>query len=258
MLMVWLVAGCSTLVRPADVPPVPRPCGQVYSAQLCLAMTDEAASRSGRTRDDVVAIDVVDFPTTQGGVLITRSGGGFNVRLNFKDGTAGDEPMCVGVGSGAACMDVPRLEARTSVGDGGGYHDVPCADDAPPGTCGKPLPTFEPAALAAARPLSLATFQVPIDHRGAYEVPLGEALLPNGIVSVATFAFVDDWPFDVSLKDGVATIRLRSLEPDGKPFENYHEHGWRPGVERSEAILVFEILWSKPGAVLKIRDVVVR
>ncbi len=62
----------------------------------------------------------------------------------------------------------------------------------------------------------------------------------------------------MSLKDGVASIRLRSLEPDGKPFENYYEHGWRPGVERVEAILVFEVLWSEPGAVLSIRDVVVR
>lgn len=254
IVFAWFMAACSA----ATDAPTPQPCDQLYSAQLCLAMTDEAASRSGRTRDDVTAIAIVQFPTTQDGVLITRSGGGFNARLTFTDGTTRDEPMCVGVGSGAACMDVPRLEARTSVGDGGGYHDVPCPDNASPGSCGKPLPTFEPAAVAAARPLSVAWFPIPIDHAGLYEVPLGEALLPNGIVSTASFAFVEDWADDVSLKDGVASIRLRSLEPDGKPFQNYYEHGWRPGVERVEAVLAFDVLWFERGALLDIRDVVVR
>jgi hypothetical protein len=106
--------------------------------------------------------------------------------------------------------------------------------------------------------LSVARFQIPIDHVGAYEVSLGKASLANGVASLASFAFVDDWPLDVSLKGGVAQIGLRSLEPDGKPFQNYYDHGWRPGVERVEAVLVFEVLWSAPGAVLAIRDVLVR
>jgi hypothetical protein len=255
MLIGWLVAGCSTL---ADAPPSPQACGQVYDTQRCLAMTDEAASRSARMRDDVTAIDIVPFPTTRDGVLITRSGGGFNVRLTFRDGVTTETPMCVGIPSGPACMDVPRLEARSSVGEGGGYHDVPCPDGSPPHSCGTPLPTFEPAAIAAARPLSVARFPIPIDHVGAYEVPLGEASLPNGVVTVASFAFVDGWPLDLSLKEGVAQIELRSLEPDGKPFQNYYDHGWRPGVERVEAVLVFDVLWFENGAVLGIRDVVVR
>jgi hypothetical protein len=155
-------------------------------------------------------------------------------------------------------MDVPQIEARSSVEDGGGYHDVPCPDGSPPHSCGTPLPTIEAAAVAAARPLSVARFSIPIDHIGTYEVSLGEASLPNGVASVASFAFVDGWPIDVSLKDGVAQIGLRSLEPDGKPFQNYYDHGWRPGDERVEAILVFHVLWFEKGAVLAIRDVVVR
>ncbi len=98
----------------------------------------------------------------------------------------------------------------------------------------------------------------PIDHLGAYEVSLGEASLANGIASMASFEFVDDWPLDVSLKDGVAQIGLRSLEPDGKPFQNYFTHGWRPGAERVEAVLVFQVLRFEKGAALGIRDVVVR
>jgi len=252
----WLVAGCGIF---AAAPLTPQPCGQVYSVPRCLAMTDEAASRSGKTRDDVTAIVIVPDPPPPDGILVTRGGAAaIKVRLTFKDGTSRDARMCGGIPYGTACMDAPRLEARTSVGEGGGYHDVPCPDGSPPHSCGTPLPTLEAAAVAAARPLSVVRFPIPIDHVGAYDVSLGEASLPNGVASVASFAFVDDWPVDVSLKDGVAQIEIRSLEPDGKPFQNYYDHGWRPGVERVEAVLVFDVLWFEKGAVLAIRDVVVR
>jgi hypothetical protein len=256
LLVAGSIASCSAIVgaSPAD----PQSCREVYSTQTCLAMTDEAASRSHRTRDDVTAIDIVQFPTRdQNGALITRSGGGFFARLTFSDGTTIDQAMCVGIPSGPACMDEPRLEARSSIDRGGGYHDVPCPDGSAPNTCGTPLPTLEPAAVAGARPLSVARFKVPIDHVGAYEVPLGEVVLPNGIATIASFEFADPWPLDVSLGEGVAQINLRSLEPDGKPFQNYFDHGWRPGVERAEAVLVFDILWFKKGAVLDIRDIAV-
>jgi hypothetical protein len=256
LLVAASIGACSAVAgeSPAD----PQPCGEVYSTQTCLAMTDEAASRTGRTRNDVIGILIVPLPTTENGVLITRSGSGFNARLTFTDGTTSDEPMCGGIPSGPACMAVPRLQARSIVEEGGGYHDVPCPDGSPPHSCGTPLPTLQPAAIAAARPLLVERFQIPIDHVGTFEVPLGEASLPNGVATAASFGFVDLWPLDVSLKDGVAQVELRSLEPDGKPFQNYFDHGWRPGVERAEAVLVFEVLWSAPGAILGIRDVVVR
>lgn len=256
LLVAGSIAGCSAV--PGEPPADPQPCGQIYSAQRCLAMTDEAASRSGRTRDDVTGILVVPYPTAKNGVLITRSGGGFNVRLTFTDGTSSDAPMCGGIPSGPACMDAPHLEARSIIEDGGGYHDVPCPDGSPPHTCGTPLPTLEPAAVAASRPLLVSRIPIPIDHVGGYEVWLGEASLANGVATEASFAFMDDWPLDVSLKDGVAQIDLRSLEPDGKPFQNYFDHGWRGGVEHVEAVLVFDVLWFEKGAALDIRDVVVR
>jgi hypothetical protein len=257
LLVAGSIVGCSAFVGESAA--TPQPCGEVYGAQRCLAMTDEAASRSHRTRDDVTAIDIVHFPTRdQNGALITRSGGGFFARLTFTDGTTRDEPMCGGIPSGPACMDEPRLEARSVLGDGGGYHDVPCPDGSPPETCGTPLPTLQPSAVVDARPLAITRLKIPIDHVGAYEVPLGKVSFPNGIATAASFEFADPWPLDVSLREGLAHIGLRSLEPDGKPFQNYFDHGWRPGVERAQAVLIFDVLWFKKGAVLDIRDVVVR
>ena len=244
----------------ADEPPADsQPCRELYSIQTCLAMTDEAASQSGRTRDDVTAIDIVPFPTRDAdGALIIRSGGGFYARVTFSDGTTSDVAMCAGIPSGPSCMEEPRLEARSVLADSGGYHDVPCADPPPPEGCGNPLPTLEPAAVKAAVPLTLDRVSIPIDHVGAYEVRLGEASLPNGVLSAASFGFTDPWPLDVSLGQGVAWIDIRSLEPDGKPFQNYYLHGWRPGVERVEAVLVFDVLWFENGALLGISDVEVR
>jgi hypothetical protein len=255
ILVALLVVGCSA---PADAAPSPEPCAEVYGTQRCLALTDEAAARSGRTRDDVTAIEIVPVPIQRDGNLITHSGGGLTVRLTLTDGTTRDAMMCGGVSMSPACSDVQQLVARSSIAEGGGYKDVPCPDGAAPNTCGTPLPTLEPAAEAAARQLSVRRFPIPIDHVGPYEVSLGEATLPNGIATVASFEFADDWPLDVSLQEGVAQINLRSLEPDGKSFQNYYDHGWRPGVERVEAVLAFDVLWFEKGAVLDIRDVVVR
>lgn len=256
VLIAWLVAGCAIF---ADAALTPQPCGQIYSTQRCLAMTDAAAAEISATRADVVAIAIVPDPPPRDGVLEASGGAkALRIRITMTDGSMHDAMMCGGIPSGPACMDAPRLEARTSVEDGGGYHDVPCPDHAPPHSCGTPLPTLEAAAVAAARPLSVARFPIPIDHVGAYEVSLGKASLANGVASLASFSFVNDWPLDVSLQDGVAQIGLRSLEPDGKPFQNYYDHGWRPGVERVEAILVIRVLWFEKGAVLAIRNVVVR
>ena len=242
----------------ADAAPPPQPCGEVYGTDRCLAMTDQAASGSGRTRDEVTTVVIVPDPPPPDGILQTVGGArSITVRITFADGSTRDARMCGGIPSGPACVDEPRLEARSIV-EGGGYHDVPCPDGSPPHTCGTPLPTLQPAAVAGARPLSVDRIEIPIDHVGAYEIPLGEVSFPNGVATAASFGFVDPWPLDVSLKDGVAQLGLRSLEPDGKPFENYFDHGWRPGVERSEAVVIFDVLWFKKGAVLGIRDVVVR
>jgi hypothetical protein len=52
--------------------------------------------------------------------------------------------------------------------------------------------------------------------------------------------------------------RLRIIPADGgAPLWNIYETGWRPGVLRVRAEVTFTVLVFDPGAVLRIRNVVV-
>jgi hypothetical protein len=233
-----------------------KPCEQVYSRTRCQAMVDVGAAEVSRNRGDVVATVIVPDPPPQGGGGLTLGGGPpIRVRIAFSDGTTHDASMCGLLSIAPACSNEQQLQAWSVVRSG--YTDVPCAGAAPDG-CATPHPTLEPSAAAAASPLVLDAVSIPLDKLGRYEIVLGEGSLPNGIVTESAFQFVEAWPEDVALRDGAARMEIRSLEPDGKPFEIYYMHGWRPGVERIQAVLTFDVLWFAPGATLEIRNVVVR
>lgn len=243
VILAQLVSGCSLV---PDLPQAPTACIEVHSRNQCLAMTDVAAAEVSKNRGDVVGIVVVPDPPPEGAIL----GGAWpiHIRVAFTDGSTHDARMCGGIPMGPACSDEPRLESRSAVR--GGYTDVPAGST--------PLPTVAPSAVKAASPIVMDTLTIPLESRGEYEIVFGEGSLPNGVWTTGFFEFVEPWPDDVALRDGIVWLQLRSLEPDGKPFDNYYMHGWRPGVERFEAVLVFEVLWFQPGADLTIRNVVVR
>lgn len=232
-------------------PPTPEPCGQVYNAVRCLAITDTAASQLKTTREDVVSIVVIPDPTPEvrDGVTIFRTLGGAP-RLNFlvtlADGTMHQVSMCGGVDMGPPCVDDPHLTASSVMQ---GYHDVPEGSS--------PVPSAAPDALDMASALQIGRLDVPIDRTGPHEVVLGEAWLPNGLLTTADFALVDAWPSDLSIVDGRVTLEVRS-KLDGKVIWNIYEHGWREGTEGVEAVLVFDVIHFDPGAMLSIHDVVVR
>ena len=90
-------------------------------------------------------------------------------------------------------------------------------------------------------------------------MPVGRGSVPNGILTEAAFVLADAWPEGLVILDGGVRLEVRSLEPDGRPFDNYYMHGWREGVERVEAVLVFQVDHvERRGAALRIRDLVVR
>ena len=211
-------------------------------------MTDWVAVQLGTTREQIASLDVIPQPTRQPG---TYTGGPpVDVSVTLRDGSIHRMNLnCGGIG-GVQCADDPRL-ATWSVMHGG-YYD---------GTEAELLggrPSIAPDALADAMALSVARLDIPIDHIGRYEVPVGEARLPNGILTAADFALVDDWPTGVSIISGGVILEIRSLDEGGKPIRNIYEHGWHPGSEQVEAVLVFNVAHFDPGATLGIKDVVVR
>lgn len=253
ILAAVITGGCSMLEEiQQEAAERPRPCVEVYSRSRCLAMVDQAAAAVLKTRADVTAATIVPDPPPD----VDRFGAWpILLRITLADGSNHDARMCGGLAMGAACTDDPQLDARSLTA--GGYRDVPCAGEAPDG-CPTPFPSSDPDVLDAATPLFVAERTIAIDHDGRYEVSLGKASLPNGILTDASFAFEPGWPDDVALAGAFGWIEVRSLEPDGKPFDNYYLHGWREGVERVEAFVVFDVLWFAPGADLSIHDVVVR
>ena len=252
-----LLAGCSVLADSDQ----PKACDEVFKPARCLAMMDKAATELHVSRADIVAIEVIPEPVVRdpdgNQILTIRSGGpAVDIRVTLSSGATGVVSMgCVGVAMQPVCVDEPQLRANGVIG--GGYHDVPCAGE-PPDGCSTPVPTAVPAAAAAATALRIDRLDIPIDHVGDYDVRLGEARLPNGLLTAAEFAFVDDWPPDVTILEGGGRLEVRSLEPDGRPFFNIYEHGWREGTERVAAFLVFHVDRFDPGAHLSIRDVVVQ
>ncbi|MGH2476179.1 MAG: hypothetical protein ACRDIL_13040 [Candidatus Limnocylindrales bacterium] len=232
--------------------PPPQPCERIYNPLQCTAITDAAALQLGAIREDVVSVDVVPDPTPEvrDGVTILQTRGGaprMNLLVTLTDGTMHPVSMCGGVSMEPQCVPEPRLIANTVTQ--GGYHDVPEGSS--------PVPSAAPVALAEASALSIDRLDIPIDHTGRNEILLGDARLPNGLLTRADFGLVDTWPPDVSIVDGRVTLEVRS-RLDGKPIENIYAHGWHPGIEDVEAILVFEVFWFEPGATLTIRDIVVR
>lgn len=255
--VVLVASGCDSISRAfrANEPAaVPQPCAQVFNPIRCLAMTDKAAFQLQTTREDIAAIVVVPEPTPEvrDGVTIlqTRSGGPpIDLIVTLADGTIHRTTlMCVGVNTEPACVDAPHLDAH-SISLDGGYYDR-TAD-------ATPMPSAAPDALAEATALRIDRLDIPIDHAGTNEVVLGEAWLPNGLVTAAGFALVDDWPSGVTILDGAVRLEVRS-QSDGQPIQNIYEHGWRQGIEAVDAVLVFDVFRFEPRAKLSIADVIVR
>jgi hypothetical protein len=250
-----VAAGCDAIgraIRAQEPPPRPQACAQVYNPVRCLVMTDTAASQLGTTREDITSIVVIPDPTPEvlpnGDVILQTLGGAprINLEVTLANATTHRVAMCGGASMEPACVDDPHI----AIGDlmHGGYHDVPEGSS--------PVPSAAPDAVAEATDLRIDGLDIAMDHIGRYEVRLGDAGLPNGLLTQAEFALVDDWPADLTILDGVR-MEVRSRD-HGKPIDNIYRHGWHEGVEPVEAFLVFDVFRFEPGAKLSISDVIVR
>jgi hypothetical protein len=233
-------------------PPAPQACDQVFNAVRCLAIRDSAANLLKTTREDIVAVEILPEPTPEirdGQVMlrVTSGLGPIDLRVTLADGSTHAVTIhCAGISGDPGCSDDPSLEAISPMN---GYRDVPEGSS--------PVPTMAPEALAAGSELVIARLDIPIDHVGRHDVRLGEARLPNGLLSSAGFEFVDDWPPSVTILDRHVALEVRSMV-DGQPIRNIYEHGWREGAEPVEVFIVFDVFRYDPGASLSIRNVLVR
>lgn len=261
-VIIGLLAAACTLIPGFAPAPTGRPCAEVFDAERCELIAFAAAEQRHLDASDIEALLILPDPTPEvredGTVVLqVRSGGGFSVRVLLTRDRATTVFLCGGISAARvpACMDDPHLRALTPTS--GAYRDVPCAGE-PPAGCATRHPDPDPDARAAATPIEVPEVSIAIDRVGSHEVVVGAGSLPNGILTEASFEFVDDWPPGVLIARGEVTLVVRSLEPDGRSFDNYYEHGWREGPERIEAVLTFDVERFEPGATLGIRNVVVR
>jgi hypothetical protein len=160
--------------------------------------------------------------------------------------------MCVGVPSrpGDAVCQEPRIGIA-----GSADHDVPCTGE-PPDGCATPI-VLDATAVAAARPLQLATFDVPLDRMGHYEVEIGEVGLPNGYLTSLHAGLAEDDPSDFWMVEAIR-LEVRPADPARPRFGNVYERPLVEGVEDATVWLVFDVTEVSPGAVLHVVDVDVR
>ena len=180
------------------------------------------------------------------------------VHATAADGTEHrQEVWCTGVGSHERpwCNEDPPLQLRM-----GANHDTPACADGSIGTdaprpCVTPI-ALDPAAVAAARPLRIPRLDIRLAV-GSHDIELGRALLPNGYLDTAEFALADPAPDGVVMRDGVRLV-VEPADPARPPMANVYERGTVPGVEEVIVRLRFDVVAAPAGAVLEVRDVLVR
>jgi hypothetical protein len=172
------------------------------------------------------------------------------------DGTSLEASQFCGVGGqySILCTDHPEIAIDVP---SAGYFDVPCTGD-DTSSCATKLPGPDPAAAAAAQALDVPHLDIPIDHTGAYRIELGDGSLANGILEDSGMSVTEPSPARFLLDESGVRLQIESLEPDGRPFDNYYIHGRRQGVERFRATLRFTVLSFEPGAVLSLEGIFVR
>ncbi len=247
-----LVAACdpTTMFAPTGGP-YPAACDSLgFSDRRCTAIVERAGSEGMIDPSTVESIDILprsrEGGVSLGGLQIAR------VRFNITGQPARVQDVwCTGVGSAddLACAEDPQLGIS-----GGVDHDIPCTGEAPQG-CATPPPTPRPAVVAAAKPLHVATLDIALDHVGPYEVMVGTAGLPDGVLSHRSATLADSRPTAFWIRDGIR-LEVRTTLPGRPPVGSIYRDPF-DGVEPVTVVLVFDVSQTTPGAVLQVRDIAV-
>jgi len=250
--------GCSGPGDPrATSIPYPQACERYgFSERRCEAVV---ASGIAFARLEASAVATIDFipdpncgPQPDGTMILCARSGTVvaYLQLTLTDGSVQEQGVYCGVGSAysLACTESPAIAVHDPVS--GGYSDFP--ENA------ARLPEVDPEAAAAAEPLEVASLTVPIDHAGPYEVAVGRAKVPNGILTETRLELATPNALAVTTDPGGVWLQVRPADPTRPPFANKYERGWMEGVEIVEVYLVFDVIEFEPDAELAFRDLVVR
>ena len=278
------VAGCLLLgsLKPAgnlDLShPYPSGCAAFHlSPRRCTLIVEELAREDGISVSDATSIDLLADPgcPDNKGVLhqcVRTTSFVVRVRFNSTSGALRENSvLCTwpDVAYSIVCTETPEIQLILP--DQYGYHGGPCegepartaspseqaANQTIPPTCATPFPSPDPATAAAEQPLLVPSMYIPIDHVGDYHITLGRGTLANGLLEETSMETSETQPWSFFLR-GPVWLDLTSLKPGGLPFDNYFLHGRVEGTEPFSAQLTFEVMAFDPGAVLQIRDVVIR
>jgi hypothetical protein len=244
------------------------------SPRRCTVIAQELARRDEISVSDTTSIDLLGdpgCPENPNQTCVRTTAFVVRVRFHLPSGAIREESQFCGVGGqySILCTETPEIELILPIQNG--YRDVPCngepartaspaelnANETIPPTCPTVFPDPDPATAAAEKPLLVPSLDIPIDHVGEYHVALGRGTLANGILEMTSLKASDAQPSSFFLRAGI-WLELTSLKAGGLPFDNYFTHGRVEGTEPFSARLTFEVMAFDPGAVLQIRDVVIR
>jgi hypothetical protein len=248
---VALFAACSAfeLLGPR-AGPYPDACDDFdFEARQCAAIVARAARSQGLAPEDVTGAELLPYPRPEGGTLSAPPL--VIVRLHLGLGRVVDTPVCGGIGGMDDIACFPDAGIMVGVGVD---QDVPCSGE-PPAGCATPPPRPAPEVIAKARPLRVAALDVPLDHVGSYQVAVGEAGLPDGYLTTRSLELTDHQPEDYWIVGGVR-LEVRPADPSRPPIGSRYREPF-DGVELVNVFLEFEVTELQPGAVLRVRDIVV-
>ena len=221
-----------------------------FSDRQCTAMVRRAEDTSGIRAEDVVGVDILP-PKSDG---IQRLSGGMISRVRFHLGSGEvwtEEIWCIGVGrdSDRVCRDDAHIPLSVGID-----HDIPCSGEGPEG-CATLPPTPGAAVRALARPLHVPSIDIPIDHLGRYDIEVGAAGLPDGVLSQRAGTLADPRPTTFWIDEGVR-LDVRPVDPSRPAVGRVYREPF-DGVEPVKVFIVFDVTEFTPGAVLQVRDIVV-
>lgn len=223
-----------------------------FSARRCLAVVEAAMAQRSLGWADITGVHL-EQPSlvTLGGAPVAE------VTFELVDGSSASATTVCPLGANLyspVCTEHPQIRLSTPID---GYRDVPCGSvpgGEPGSACATPLPAIDPTAAAVALRVDAADYPLAV---GRQEILVGQTTLPNGILTDARFSLADPSTQAFTV-DGAVALELRSADPSRPPFTNAYQHGWHVGSEVVNVYLVLDVTTMQPGAMLQVRNLIVR